>query len=487
MDQNQFLAKEEIKKHIHAGQLDKAEVLLADYEKKFGLDVLYYLLSSIVSLERDDTEQAEQNLFSAQQLSPDQFEVLYLLGSLYEKKEDYPYALEWYNKARDVAQPGQMEKLAAGAQISSFAQVHSAGAAARKKLKIFVRRGFDQFLDDLIEGLMPFYEVERVVIDSLSQIEPAMQDADICWFEWCDELVRHATTLDISRRKPIVCRLHRYEAFTDVPGKVQWERVDALMLVTDHLITILRQTVPGIEDRVQVNVVNNGVAIDKIPLTPRNPGYNLASVGYVHMRKNPMMLLQIMEKLVRFDSRYKLFVAGKFQDTLVGMYWDHAIREMGLADNIKFEGWQDDITTWLSDKNFLVSTSIHESFGYSIAEAMAMGIKPVVHNFPFSTRIWPEQILFNTVDEAVGMITSNVYSSVAYRNFIESNYSLFDQVTQVRKVLSSLPIEKTHDMEMPMFEKGALKKKVDQLVSPTPPVVKPDSINTESMEAAARD
>ncbi|MFK7849131.1 MAG: glycosyltransferase [Rhodothermales bacterium] len=484
MDQNQFLAKEEIKKRIKAGQLDEAEALLADYENKFGLDVLYYLLNSIVSLERDDTETAEQNLFSAQQLAPDQFEVLYLLGSLYEKKEDYPYALEWYNKARDVAQPGQMEQLASQQHVNTMAQVHSGSTGERKKLKIFVRQGFDQFLSDLVEGLDPFYDVERVVITAISQIEPAMQDADICWFEWCDELVMHASQLEIARKKPIVCRMHRYEAFTDIPGKVQWERIDVLMLVTDHLITILRQTVPGIEDRVQISVVNNGVATDKILFTPRSHGYNIASVGYIHMRKNPMMLLQIMEKLVRFDSRYKLHVAGKFQDTLVGMYWEHAVKEMGLTKNIQFDGWQENITSWLSDKNFLVSTSIHESFGYSIAEAMSMGIKPVVHNFPFSTRIWPEQILFNTVDEAVGMITSNVYSSVAYRNFIESNYSLFDQVTQIRKVLSSLPKEKDHNMEMPMFEQGALRERVDQLVNPTPPVIPAETLKSGTETAA---
>lgn len=481
MDQNQFLAKEEIKKRIKAGQFEEAEALLAVYEKKFGLDVLYYLLKSIVSLERDDTETAEQYLFSAQQLAPDQFEVLYLLGSLYEKKEDYTYALEWYHKARNVAQPGQMEQLA-GKQVD-ISQVHSAGGTG-KKLKIFVRKGFDQFLSDLVEGLSPFYEVERVVIESVAQIEPAMQDADICWFEWCDELIMHATKLDIARHKPIVCRLHRYEAFTDIPGRVQWECVDQLLLVTDHLITILRQTVPGIEDRVQINVVNNGVAVDKIPFIPRNPGYNIASVGYIHMRKNPMMLLQIMEKLVRFDSRYTLHVAGKFQDTLVAMYWEYAIKEMGLTDNIKFEGWQEDVTQWLGDKNYLVSTSMHESFGYSIAEAMSMGIKPVVHNFPFSTRIWPEQILFNTVDEAVGMITSNIYSSQAYRNFIETNYSLFEQITQIRKILASLPKEKTYDIEMPMFETGALKKKVDQLVSPRPASVKPEPSATQKESAA---
>ena len=465
MDQQQFLAKEEIKKLIAAGQLHEAEALLAVYEKKFGLDVLYYMLHSIISLERNDTDSAEQYLFSAQQLAPERFEVLYLLGSLYEKKEDYVYALEWYHKARQAAQPGQFEQLQRPAG-NTLQQIHSGLESDRKKLAVFVRAGFDQFLDHLLEGLGAYYDVNKVVVSRVDQIAPAMEAADICWFEWCDEVIVQASRLDVARRKPIVCRLHRYEAFTDMPGKVQWENVDTLMLVTDHLISVLRQTVPGIEDRVNVTVVNNGVALDKIPYLARNQGYNVASVGYIHMRKNPVLLLQIMEKLVRFDSRYKLHVAGRFQDPLVKMYWDHMVVELGLKDNVVFDGWQDDVPRWLQDKQFLISTSMHESFGYSIAEAMAMGIKPVVHNFPFATRIWPEQILFNTQDEAVGMITSNVYSSIAYRNFIEEHYSLFDQITQVRKVLSALPKEKAHNMKMPMFEKGALKNKVDQLIAP---------------------
>ena len=466
MDQNQYNDKEEIKKKIQEGKLDEVEALLAAYEQKYGSDITYYLLNAVASLDVGNTNKAEQLLFSAQQLNPDKFEVLYLLGILYEKKEDYTYALEWYNKAKAVAKPGQIQQLQKQSGSTPLATVHSGGSENTRKVKIFVRAGFDQFLDDLIGGLQRFYDVQKVVITSLDQVEPAMQDADICWFEWCDEVVEYASKLDISRKKPVVCRLHRYEAFTDVPGRVQWERIDGLILVANHLLEILRVTVPGIEERVQINVVRNGVATENLPFLHRNAGFNIASVGYLHMRKNPMMLLQIMEKLVRFDSKYTLHVAGKFQDPLVHIYWEHMIKELGLTEHVRFDGWQSDIASWLQDKQFLISTSLHESFGYSIAEAMAMGIKPIVHNFPYATQIWPEQVLFNTIDEAVGMVTSTVYGSLAYRNFIEQHYSLVNQVTQVRQVLDTLPQEKEKSIKAPMFEKGALRNRVDQLLRP---------------------
>ena len=467
MDQNQFLDKEDIKKRIQEGKLEEANALLSSYQQKYGSDITYYLLRAVAALESGETDIAEQNLFSAQQIAPDQFEVLYLLGLLYEQKEDFNYALEWYQKAKKVAKPAQLQTvMQPQTSETTLNNVHSGVSEERKLLKIFVRAGFDQFLDDLIEGLGRFYVVQKVIITSLDQIEPAMADADICWFEWCDEVVMHASKLELARTKPIVCRLHRYEVFTEFPANVLWERVDALMIVADHLLEILRVTVPGIEDRVQVSVVKNGVAMDNIPFHHRNPGFNIAHVGYLNMRKNPIMLLQIMEKLVRFDSKYKLYVAGKFQDPLLHIYWEHMVKELGLQNNVKFEGWQENITNWLSDKQFLLSTSTHESFGYSIAEAMAMGIKPLVHNFPYATQIWPEQILYNTIDEAVGMVTSNLYGSQAYRNFIEEHYSLVRQVTRVRQVISQLPQEKSNDVKTPMFEHGALKKRVAQLIKP---------------------
>ena len=276
----------------------------------------------------------------------------------------------------------------------------------------------DNFLGDIIRGLSEDYFVRKMIVSDLKQIDAGMEWADICWFEWCDELVIYGSSLPLARVKKIICRLHRYEVFTGYPGKVTWENVDKLVIVTRHLEDIIRTNWPDIPDRVEITVIENGVDIGRYAFKERSKGFNLAMVGYIHSRKNPVLALQVMKKLVDIDKRYKLYVAGTFQEQPVQMYWDYQVRRMGLDGNVIFEGWQKDISSWLEDKNYLISASIHESFGYAIAEAMARGIKPVIHDFLHADEIWPEEYLFNTVDEAVGAILSDDYDSHRYRDFI---------------------------------------------------------------------
>ena len=463
MDQKQQAAKDAIKASIQSKDFDAAKALLEAYQKDFSQDTLYFLFNAIMALETNAIASAEEHLFSAYQLSPDRFEVLFLLGNLYEQKEDFAYALEWYRKARKVANPEQLKQIDAIPQ--RIEGVDARLTMGRRQLSIFVRKEFDQFLGDLEEALSLHFDVKKVYISTPEEVEPAMEAADICWFEWCDEIVAYASHLEVAKRKPIVCRLHRYEVFTDIPTKVRWERIDTLMLVADHLKLLLKSMVPDIEDKVRIMTVKNGVNLEKFPLQPRTPGFKIACVGYLHARKNPMLLLQIMAKLVRLNPRYELHVAGKFQDALVKMYWNHMIKEMNLEKNVIFDGWQDDVNAWLADKQYIITTSMHESFGYSVAEAMAQGMKPIVHNFPFAADIWPEQVLFNTVDEAVAMVAANVYSSTAYRNFIEKHYSFVSQLTTVRQILAALPKEGESTVQVPMFKKGSLKRKIDQLIS----------------------
>src|SRR5690606_19883929 len=179
----------------------------------------------------------------------------------------------------------------------------------KKKIVFFVKDGMNNFFEDILVKLEGEYWTRKISVSDLSQIEEGIEWADICWFEWCDELIVNASRIPAARNKKIICRLHRYEAFTQYPANVVWESVDKLIVVTPHLKELLEMNFPGISKRVDIAVIENGVDLEKFSYKKRDKGFNVAMIGYIHSRKNPVMLLQIINKLVKTDSRYKLYIA----------------------------------------------------------------------------------------------------------------------------------------------------------------------------------
>lgn len=310
--------------------------------------------------------------------------------------------------------------------------------SSKPKIAFFSIKNGDKFLGDIINNLTTEYKIRKIIVRDLNQIDEGMEWADICWFEWCDQLIAYGSNHALAKEKKLICRIHRYEVFTDNALNVQWENVDKLIVVTEHLQNILEESIPDIGKRVSIHVVENGVDLTKFNFKEKKDGYNLAFIGDMNYRKNPFFMLQILKKLVEINPQYKLYIAGVFTDQLIERYWNYQIKELGLEKNIIFEGWQNDINKWLADKNYILAPTIHESFGYFIAEAMACGIKPIIHNFLYAKEIWPQEYLFNTIDEAVEMVLDKNYDSKKYREFIELNYSLDKQINKINILLNSM-------------------------------------------------
>jgi 2-polyprenyl-3-methyl-5-hydroxy-6-metoxy-1,4-benzoquinol methylase/glycosyltransferase involved in cell wall biosynthesis len=433
--------KENIGRLINEGQLEAAGALIQEYESIVKKDAEVYSMKAVMAFMEGRPEDAEKIIHSGLEIDGTSFDLLYNLGYIYEQSGRFDSALHAYKKARESCKDKDiMENI--DSKIEKIQREHKeAIKEERLKLAFFVKQGMDSFLNDIIAGLSEEYETRKIVVTEYPQIDKGMEWADICWFEWCDELVIYGSKLEIAKRKRLICRLHRYEVFSGFPKNVAWENVDKLIIVASHLKRFLVSSIPDIEKQVSIETVENGVDLEKYNFKERTKGFNLAYVGYIHSRKNPVLLLQIINQLVKRDKRYKLYIAGQFQEPLIEVYWNYQIKQMGLENNVIFEGWKEYISNWLENKNYILSTSIHESFGYGIAEAMAKGIKPVIHNFIFAGEIWDKRYLFNTIDEAVGMIEEKSYHSMEYRKFIEENYSLAKQLKTINKMIDELAVK----------------------------------------------
>lgn len=261
--------------------------------------------------------------------------------------------------------------------------------------------------------------------------------ADVTWIEWASELAVAITNLRKSSPKYVV-RLHAYEAFADYPYLIKWKNVDEVVFVSEFMKRVLNRRGLNIDSFTNSKVIYNGIDLKDFVFKERKPGYDIGIAAYINQGKNIALAVQILAELVKINKNYKLHIAGEFVDTKYELYVKDLIKKCGLEENVKFYGWVENIGEWWKDKQYLLSTSIQEGCPYNIIEGMAMGIKPVIHDFYDAKELFESKWLFRTVEEAVKIITSDDYDSAYYRSFVKQRYSLDRQVSEFIELFQEL-------------------------------------------------
>lgn len=309
----------------------------------------------------------------------------------------------------------------------------------RPRIAFFCGADGQSLPGEIAEFIKQRFETQFFKGQTEEEIYELMKNSDIAWFEWCAEA---AEVL----RLPKVCKnivsIDCLESHHDQLSRLQWENVDALITIGNSSVrdTMLEQ-VPDIENRTRLVTVPSAVNLDKFKFIDRRRGKNLACTDHLNVRKNPMFLIQCMQKLHYIDPEYKLFLAGTSQDRTLEQYIRHMVRELDLADVVFFDGRQEDVNSWLQDKHYIVSCSIEETRCTGLLEVMACGLKPVVHNSPGTSQIFPSQFLFDIAEDFCEQICSDAYQPQDYRRFVEENYSLKNQLSKINEVLIQLEIE----------------------------------------------
>lgn len=294
----------------------------------------------------------------------------------------------------------------------------------------------DTFLAPLIPALEQHYDVRFVSAGPGEALADGIAWADIVWLEWCWDHAVWATTSGCLTGKKCVLRLHSIEALqTDFPANVDWSRVHRLITVGEDITEVLLTRHPSIARQVRLDVIPNGIDMDRFAAGDGDR-HRIAWVGHLEPKKNPMLLLQIAHTLHRADPRYVVQVAGAFTDLRTARYVRRFMASLGLAEVVRFDGTVSDMPGWYADKGVLLSTSMYESFGLNIGEAMAVGAFPVVHDFPGADGLWPEECLFASVDEAVALIRSS--RPGLYRDWVGARYGLDRQQDAVLRLLADL-------------------------------------------------
>lgn len=99
--------------------------------------------------------------------------------------------------------------------------------------------------------------------------------------------------------------------------------------------------------------------------------------------KRPQDALAIMAKVVKEVPQAHLTLLGKPEDDRVETYLQNLVKKYGLKDHVTFAGFIKNPKTYYEKASILLSTSICESWGMVLCEAMSYGVPIVCYEMPY--------------------------------------------------------------------------------------------------------
>ena len=403
----------------YEGNLDEA---IKHFKKAFEFnpinsDVLYNYGKAL--LDKKDYKESWRYLM---RIHNKDWTVYDLLGDTQLAQGNIPMALYYYRKAAEISPLEEMKKK----YLEHKKEYHK-----DTNIVILCLPGLDNFIHDIANVLSEVYNVKLVISTDGNEIVQAYEWADIVWLEWANELAVEVTNKLEKKGKKIVCRLHGYESLRkDFLENIDWKKVDLIIFVARNVLETTLENCPKVRSK-NMCLIPNGLDLTRYVYRIRKPGKKIAFAGHFNYKKNPGLSIQILKKLTEIDKGYTLEWAGTIQDERMYRYVMYVLDRMNIKENFKFRGWINNVDGFLEDKGIFLSSSIHEGYGVAILEAMAKGIKPVIHNFYIAEEYYPKDFIFNTVDEAVEMILTEEYDSEIYRRFVEENASLEGQILSI--------------------------------------------------------
>jgi len=246
---------------------------------------------------------------------------------------------------------------------------------------------------------------------------------DVVFVDFCDQnaVVLTDRVSKMVKKPKIVIRLHAFEAFEAFIRNVNWGMVDELVCVSEKYREIVASKVG--HTGVNIRVIHNGVNMDRFKLQEdAGMGDDIAYVSYLNRKKGIALLRTVMASMQDKDFH----IGGGYQEEVVQLY----LQDLNLS-NVSYYG-HIDTSEFFKGKRFILSTSVSESFGMTIAEGMAMGLTPMVHGWPGAELLWPKECIWNTFDELKNIEPKD---PAWCRQWIEDRYSMGRCIDEFVKIL----------------------------------------------------
>jgi glycosyltransferase involved in cell wall biosynthesis len=249
-----------------------------------------------------------------------------------------------------------------------------------------------------------------------AQSRRQLEQADVIFCEWClGNVVWYAANKRPGQR--LVARLHAQERHLKYLGQAKLAAIDHIAFVAEHVRrdVLARLDYPPEKTSVIPNFVDEG----GFPML-RKMGdchLTLGLLGIVPSLKRPDRALDVLERLLEHDPRYRLRIKGPSPFDYAWLvdrpreveYYREFYRRINsgkLRYGVIFDPPGANVADWFSLVGFILSPSDYESFHMAVAEGMLTGSRPIVWERDGVGELWPAESVVSSAEEAAEKIVA---------------------------------------------------------------------------------
>lgn len=309
---------------------------------------------------------------------------------------------------------------------------YTGGMQRPPRLALMTLPTLDHFTADIVARLPAAAGIEvRKFMVARPEVLSAALDwtsdpaRDMVWFEFCwPPFPAMIDAVDFGGRRVIV-RVHRIEATeTDHVAHAPWGKIDDAIVVSEDIRRRVLRQAPEIAFTTRLHLVPNGVDTDRFRPGSGADAKRIGWGGLMTLRKNPTLALHVLARLLAIDPDYRLHMCGMDGEPFAIETFSYQVGMLGLERSVVWDGNlpQQAMPDWHRRNAALLHTSLHESFGYIVAEAALCGCRVAMLDHPGARDVWPDEILYRTIDEAVAILVGPPRSSA--QEFVRSRYGM---------------------------------------------------------------
>jgi glycosyltransferase involved in cell wall biosynthesis len=268
-------------------------------------------------------------------------------------------------------------------------------------------------------------------------------DSDATFIDVCDGNAIVATTGGdqgeswIYRGNKLVVRAIDIDVWAGHYQSVDWSKVSDVIFIAKHIKELAEKAIDFESFGTRVHLIPCGVDGNKFTLKrDLKPNKKIAMVAELWYAKGIDMALEFATLL---PEGYELHILGKWcLDGWHASWVNYFVSQHHLESKVKFIDYVEDMNEWLEDKTYAITFSRKEAFSYAIAEGMAKGLIPLIHDFQGARDIWQRKFIFSNCAEALRIMRSYHYPDPSYRNWVLERYSLDKMMDRINNEVLKL-------------------------------------------------